>query len=414
MPAGMAKKQTMIRKVAWRNIWRNRTRSLVIIASVVIGLWAGIFIIALSKGMVAQRKEKMIREQLSHIQIHTPGFKEKEKLADFIPSATEILDSLRQMPGIRAVSGRCIINGMLSAPGGGGGIRIIGIEPDAENRLTGLENKVVEGTYFPEKKNRILIGRSLAEKLGLHIGSKVVLTFLDTASNILAGAFRISGLVSTGDIRLDKMLVYTRIDELNRVLGSGQPFVHEIALLLENDEQVPQYRAQLQKRYPGLKVEAWYELSPELRYLNQMMNVFLYIFMGIIMLALAFGLVNTMLMAVLERSRELGMLMAIGMNKRKLFWMIVSETVMLALTGAVIGMILAYFSILLAGRFGIDLSMVEQGMASFGISAVLYPSSDIAYYPGIALMVIVFAVISAIYPARKALKLNPSEAIRKI
>lgn len=404
----------MIRKVAWRNIWRNRTRSLVIIASVVIGLWAGIFIIALSKGMVAQRKEKMINEQLSHIQIHTPGFKEKQKLADFIPSATKILDSLRQMPGIRAVSGRCIINGMLSAPGGGSGVQIIGIDPDAENQLTGLERKVVEGSYFPDKKNRILIGRALAEKLGLHIGSKVVLTFLDTASNILAGAFRISGLISTGDIRIDKVTVYARLNELSRILGTNRPFIHEIALLLENDEELPLYRAQLKERYPGLMVEAWYDLSPELRYLNQMMNVFLYIFMGIIMMALAFGLVNTMLMAVLERSRELGMLMAIGMNKRKLFLMIVSETVMLALTGAVIGMILAFFSILLAGRYGIDLSMVEQGMASFGMSAVLYPSGDISYYPGIALMVVLFSVLAAVYPARKALKLNPSEAIRKI
>ncbi len=387
---------------------------MVIIASVVIGLWAGIFIIALSKGMVAQRKEKMINEQLSHIQIHTPGFKEKQKLADFIPSATKILDSLRQMPGIRAVSGRCIINGMLSAPGGGSGVQIIGIDPDAENQLTGLERKVVEGSYFPDKKNRILIGRALAEKLGLHIGSKVVLTFLDTASNILAGAFRISGLISTGDIRIDKVTVYARLNELSRILGTNRPFIHEIALLLENDEELPLYRAQLKERYPGLMVEAWYDLSPELRYLNQMMNVFLYIFMGIIMMALAFGLVNTMLMAVLERSRELGMLMAIGMNKRKLFLMIVSETVMLALTGAVIGMILAFFSILLAGRYGIDLSMVEQGMASFGMSAVLYPSGDISYYPGIALMVVLFSVLAAVYPARKALKLNPSEAIRKI
>ena len=404
----------MIRKIAWRNIWRNRTRSLVIIASVVMGLWAGIFVIALSRGMVDQRKEKMINEQLSHIQLHTPGFKEKQKLADFIPGAAQILDSLRNMPGIKAVSGRSIINGMLSAPGGGSGVQIIGIDPGAEKRLTGLEKKVVKGSYFPKGKNRILIGRALAEKLGLHIGSKVVLTFLDTSSNILAGAFRISGLISTGDIRLDKVMVYARSDELQRVLGTSRPFIHEIALLLENDEEVPLYRAQLKERYPELTVEAWYDLSPELRYLNEMMDVFLYIFMGIIMLALAFGLVNTMLMAVLERSRELGMLMAIGMNKRKLFWMIVSETVMLALTGAVIGMILAYFSILIASHRGIDLSMVEQGMESFGISAVLYPSADIAYYPGIALMVIVFSVISAIYPARKALKLNPSEAIRKI
>lgn len=404
----------MIKKIAWRNIWRNPTRSLVIIASVTIGLWAGIFVVALSQGMMEQRKEKIIREQLSHIQIHTPEFKERQKTVNFIPEAEEIIDSLRQMPGIKAVSGRTIINGMLSAPGGGSGIRIIGIDPDAENRLTGIENKLVEGSYFPDKKNRILIGRSLADKLGLHIGSKVVLTFLDTSSNILAGAFRISGFISLGDIRLDNVMVYARSSDLSRMMGSKQPFIHEIALFLKNDEELSHYRELLKQRYPKLLVEAWYDLSPELRYLNDMMDVFLYIFMGIIMLALAFGLINTMLMAVLERSRELGMLMAIGMNKRKLFQMIVAETVMLSLTGAIIGMILAYLSILLAAHTGIDLSVVQQGMESFGFSAVLYPSIDISFYPGIALMVIIFSVLSAIYPARKALKLNPSEAIRKI
>ncbi len=404
----------MLSKIAWRNIWRNRTRSLVIIGSVVVGMWAGIFILALSYGMVDQRKEFIIHEFLSHVQVHTPEFKEKEKLKAFIPDGTALLGQIDQRKEVRASSGRMIINGMLNAPGGGAGIRIIGIDPEKEDSLTLLHKKVKEGEYFPEKRNRILIGKSLADKFGLKVGSKVVLTFLDTSSNIVAGAFRIAGLMSSGDARLDKVMVYARQDDLARVLSISKPFVHEIAILLKRDDLVPTFKKELQARHPDLLVEAWYDLSPEMRYVNEMMDLFMYIFIGIILLALSFGLVNTMLMAVLERTREIGMLMAIGMNKRKIFQMIVLETIMLAFTGASIGILLAWGTTALTARTGIDLSVVEQGMESFGMSPVLYPRFDPGYIPGIAFMVLVFSILSAVYPARKALKLNPSQAIRKI
>lgn len=403
----------MIPLIAWRNIWRNRTRSLVIIASVTLGLWAGIFIMALSFGMTEERKEKLINEQLSHIQIHEPGFTDTQELGQYIPDGPDLLESIRQRTGVQYASGRTLINGMLSAAQGSGGVRITGIYPEKEAELTRLNTKLVKGEYFPEKRNRILIGKALAEKFDLKIGSKIVLTFQDSSTNMVAGAFRICGLYKTVNAKLDEALVYVRVEDLANLLGS-KPWLHEIAMLAGQDEIVQPLHDELEAAYADLKVETWRELSPELRYLDEMMDVFLYVFIGIILFALAFGLVNTMLMAVLERTRELGMMMAVGLNKTKLFFMILLETVFLALTGTAVGFILGYLTVHFSSQSGISLAVVQQGMEEFGMSAILYPYLSWNYYLIIALMVVVFAVLSAIYPAFKALQLNPTEAIRKV
>lgn len=403
----------MIPQIAWRNVWRNRTRSLVIIASVALGLWAGIFIMALSFGMTEARKEQLIIEQISHIQVHTSGFTDKQELNQFIPDGPQVLDDIRQQPTVQHATGRTLINGMFSAPQGGKGVRISGIYPQLEARLTKLNEKVTQGEYFPNKSNRILVGEALAGKLGLKLGSKVVLTFQDTSANMVAGAFRIASLYKTANPKMDEQLVYVSNEDLQALLGT-MPMLHEIALLADTEENVPPLQARLKNKYENLRIETWKELSPELQYLDEMMDVFLYIFIGIILFALAFGLVNTMLMAVLERVRELGMMMAIGLTKPRLFFMILLETTFLTLTGALVGFLLGLVSVAITARTGISLAAVEQGMEEFGYATMLYPSLEWSYYPIIALMVIVFAVLSAVYPAIKALQLNPTEAIRKV
>ena len=156
----------------------------------------------------------------------------------------------------------------------------------------------------------------------------------------------------------------------------------------------------------------WKEIKPQLAILEGFVGVELYVILGIILFALAFGIVNTMLMVVLERVRELGMLMAIGMNKAKIFKMIMLETLLLTTTGGVVGMILSGILLLSFGHRGIDLSSVSKGMESLGYEAMIYPKISLQYYLNLSLMIIVTGVLSSIYPSRKALKLRPAEAVR--
>lgn len=405
----------MIPAIAWRNIWRNRTRSLVIILSVTLGLWGGIFIMALSAGVSEQRKQDVIYNYLSHMQLHHPNFGDERQIEDVIPNGMGVWEQIAAQPEVEHTTARTLSIGMANSPNDATGVQIIGIWPESERQVTNIADKIIEGSYFGEEiRNPVVIGAALADQLDIRLRSKVVLTFQDTSNNIVAGAFRVQGIFETASSEFDKGMVYVNAKDMARLMETD-PLVHEIAVLVaQEEEQLLPLQSRLQDTYSGLAVETWKELSPELRYLDEAMDYFLYIFIAVILLALAFGLVNTMLMAVLERTRELGMLMAIGMNKGRVFAMIVLETLYLALFGGLMGIGLSVATILFFEDRGIYLPSVEEGMSSYGMSATLYPMLDWSFFPGLVVMVLIFAMVSALYPAYKALKLKPVVAIRKI
>ena len=168
------------------------------------------------------------------------------------------------------------------------------------------------------------------------------------------------------------------------------------------------------KVVPKEKIEDWKELSPELGMIIESFNLYTYIISGIILLALTFGIINTMLMSVLERFKELGVLMAIGLNKYKIFIMIMLETIYLTVLGTPIGLLVGWLTVTVLGKTGINISMFSEGLASYGFSAIIYPALDQEKYVIIVSMCLITAILSAIYPSYRALQLNPSEAIRKI
>ncbi|MCB0637413.1 MAG: ABC transporter permease, partial [Lewinella sp.] len=264
-----------------------------------------------------------------------------------------------------------------------------------------------------EARNPILLSRDLAEKLGVHLRSKVVLTFQDLDGNITAGAFRIAGLFELGNNYLNEGVVYVLRKDINRLLGA-EGIAHETALFLHRIDDIDGVQQEAQELFPDLKVETYREISPDVELYEGQIQASATIFMVIIMLALLFGIINTMLMAVLERYRELGMLMSIGMNKGRVFSMIVLETLMLALVALVPGLLLGWGSVAWMSSTGIDLSAFAGGMKEFGMSQVVYPELQTEIYIQLALAVGLTAIIGALYPAWKAIRLRPVEAIRKI
>ena len=184
----------MLLIIAWRNLWRHRTRSLAIIASVVLGVWAGAFIVSLYYGMGNERVRIAIEQEVSHIQIHHPKFREDYEVV-FNFDLDSLHAVLRRTPGIKAHSLRTTTQGMLANAAGSNGVQINGVEPDAENTTRGLRTFVINGAYLDTgKKNQVLVGKKLADKMKLTPGGKIVLTFHDKEKNITSGAFRIAGV----------------------------------------------------------------------------------------------------------------------------------------------------------------------------------------------------------------------------
>ncbi|MCG8311101.1 MAG: ABC transporter permease [Cytophagales bacterium] len=403
----------MIVSLSWRNVWRNKLRSSVIIVATTLGICAGIFSAAFYQGMADQRIEKAIRTELSHIQVHRKEFRNSNEIKDYISDADKLNRKISQIDGVVGVSNRLVIFSMVSSAETGSGVKIVGIDPEKEKLTTNIHQKLKEGSYFEEKRrNQVLIGEKLAEKLKVKLNSKVVITLLDVDNNITYGAFRVVGIFNTVNNAFDEANIFVRHNDLSKLIDLPPDACHEIAIYVSDNDRVESVKARVEQIAGDLEVMSWLNLSPEMSYLNEAMDLFMYIFIIIILLALLFGIINTMLMVVLERVKEIGMLMAVGMNKIRIFLMILLETVFLSLTGGAIGvaagtMLSNYFE-----TRPINLAAWADAYTDLGYDPFVYTSLNVELLINVTVMVLVTGVLASLYPAYKALRQDPSDALR--
>lgn len=421
----------MIPLIAWRNVWRNPLRSGIVGLAIAIGLVSGVFMVSLQFGILESRTRDIIQTQISHIQLHHPQYEKGGETKYVLENGPQIIKALSEEPYIKFMSGRILIPAMLESSKGNFGIELIGIDPEEEAELTLLKDRMVAGDYFKEGRSvGIVVGRKLAEKIGVKVldengedsynfRRRLVFRFQTASNEISSLRVKVVGVYKTANSLLEEAQVYIKkrdVDHLLEIPGE----IHEIALVTDNKKEFVEEKMALIKALPsvdnneGVKVESWMDIAPDIKFFAETMAASSRIMIFIILLALAFGIINTMLMAVLERTRELGMLMSVGMNKVKIFFMIMLETIFLTFLGAPLGLLIGWGLITYFGKEGLDVSIFTGGGEQFGISSFVYPELPTSNYQEIIIMVIITAILSAIYPALKALKLNPSEAVRAI
>jgi len=401
--------------IAWRNIWRNPTRSLVMVGAMTVGIWSLIFIVAFMQGTISSYISNAIENRTSHIQVHHPDFKDDFEVRFLLNDVVAWQDDLAADSRVDEYSFRTLISGMLSTSRGSYGVLLQGVDPEAEASTTRLQEKVTKGNYLDTaRSNPVLLSVDLADRLKAGIGSKVVFQFQQLDGEIAAAAFRVSGIFDPGNTQQDANLAYVLRNDLNRLALIPDGSAHEVGILLKDVAQIPMAKAEWRDRYPRELVEDYGEISPDLDLMQSQIQISMWIMTIIFMLALIFGVINTMLMAVLERVRELGMLMAIGMNRWRVFLMILLETIGLAFIAGPVGLFLGWQTVRWLGRTGVDLSIYSEGLKEFGMSTMVYPEIEPVYYAQIIFSVCITAVLGAIYPALKAIRLRPVEALRKI
>jgi ABC-type lipoprotein release transport system permease subunit len=231
-------------------------------------------------------------------------------------------------------------------------------------------------------------------------------------NNQTGAAFRVTGIFRTNNDMFESLAVFVPENELRELTGMEEGTYHRVIARLENDELTDKVTPMIRESFSGYEVLSWKEIQPDLAMLADMMEEIYGIFMAIILAALAFGIVNTMLMAVLERTREIGMLAAIGMNRRKIFSMIMLESVFLSIVGGITGMAVSGAVIAATAKNGINLMKYSEGMEALGYTAHLFPTIDVQFFITTTILIVLTGILSSVYPARKALKLNPVEAIR--
>ena len=231
----------MINSISWKNIWRNKLRSLVIITAIAFGVMAGVFSAAMTNGMFDSRISSAIELESSNIQIHNSKYLENKESYYFIENADSILEVVKQNPNVKSASKRIKITAMANTSASGAGVMLYGIEPDIEKNVTKISEKIADslGTYFKAKsKNQIVISSKLAEKLKVKLKSKIVLTVQSLDGTMVNSAFKVVGIFKTSNSAFDEMTVFVKYQDIANIINLEPTKAHEIAILLNENQKL--------------------------------------------------------------------------------------------------------------------------------------------------------------------------------
>lgn len=405
-------------QMAWRNIWRSPWRSGVVVGAMALGVWAGVFMMGLAQGVNDARTSAALDDYVGHAQITDSNFVANQDVQALLAQPAPWTAALDAHPEVESWSERLVLMAVLQAGAATAPVQILAVDPERESRVFTAPRNVVAGELSSEG---ITLGQKLADQLGAGLGDRVVLSFQDVRGEIHTVLFSVEGIYDGVSNLIEGVQVYAPLAALApEVLGGdslamARGAVHQIHFRVRNLDSLDAIVAAVQGAVadPGSAiVRTWRGISPDLSYADEVLAQSLLLFMAVILFAMAFGILNTMLMAILERTRELGMLMAIGLTRRKVFRLVVWETLLLSFAGMPIGLLLGHITIAVTSRTGITIDGVDKGLAEFGLQSTIYPVSVPEYYLPIAVLVAVLGLLSSLYPARKALKLNPIESMR--
>ena len=405
----------MLLKLVWRNIWRNQRRSIIVLGSVIIGVISIFFLEGVTNAFLNQMLYNQISLSTSHIQIHKRGFIDNKTIQNYIPSQDVVESVLNAQSGIDSYSKRGITFGLLSSAENSSGIYLFGIKNEMESKVSKIKSSVTSGEYLSGETGEMLIGKKLADKLNVQIGDKVVAMANELDGSIGSDVFRIKGIFETENSEFDRSNIFINLSQFESMLSLDNK-VHEFAIILDNPQNANLIRDQIITKLnnSSYEVQTYEQLLPLLILQIELSKEATIVFNLIIGLVLIFGIINSMLMSVFERINELGILLAIGMKTTKLFTMILLESFLLGCLGTVVGSSIGGVIIVLLNKSGLNLSLFAESLNSYGIGAILYPTVNITQVSSVLIMIPLISIIGAVYPAYKAIKLQPVEAIRYV
>lgn len=403
----------IIVRIAWRNLWRNRRRTAIMLVAISLGVWAMIFMGAFMRGMVDGMLVDGLNSLPGHIQIHHPDYVDDPNIENSLPEPTKELRSVLDSDSVTAWSARVRVPAMITSERESRGVVLLGIDPQYEPQLGFGNSQIQRGRFVADSEEQgIVLGAKLLETLETDLGKRVVLMSQDPDNNVADRGFKIVGVFKSSVISDEEMFVFTGKDTAQSMLNIPG-LVSEIAVNGQDARNVDALLQQIQAHdSPQQSTLPWYELNSYLGLMAKVMDGFVLVFMIIIFLALSFGLVNTLMMAVFERVREIGLMQALGMKPTTILYQVMCETLILLGLGLVIGNLTALATILPL-MDGIDLSSVAQGLQMAGMSTVLTPSLTTLDFILASSVVIVLGLLAGFIPAWKASRYRPVEALAK-
>jgi len=399
--------------LAWRNILRNARRSLITVAAVALGLASLIFLWGFNDGVHNTMMRNLQQVIVGSIQVHADGFFHHPRLAKTLPDSGEVTKLLKDI-GVNRFTYRLRTFALAAGEETSEGLIMLGVHPDMEREVTRISAKVDRGRFIRgNNEAACVLGKTAARNLGIQLGDDVVFLTEDRYNSLAAEKLKLVGIISSGEMGIDRGLAIVPLGFMQKMTAMEGRY-SEIVLQLPPGQLEPvtiQLKEMLGKSYEVLR---WYDMYPMMKQWVELENAFYYIFLSIVLVIVAAGIMNTVLMSMLERIHEFGIMMALGCGRIYLAGMVIIESLLLGLAGIMIGIIIGLALVYYYHGAGIDLSGQMDSIARFYLNPVVQTEIDTDHLLNTVFAVMAAAMFASLWPAIRAARLEPVEAIHHV
>ena len=400
----------LLMPLAWRNLWRNRRRTLITLLVVAVGVWSILAFSSLLHAWARSSRDASLKLLTGDGQIHAPGYRQNPEMRHNFQLTPALQQALKQ-PGITHWAGRVRIPGIVQSEFRTLPVTLVGIDPAQERGLSFIPESVDQGHYLKTASDHgILLGAHLARRLNTGLGKRVVLMGQDAQGQLAQAGFRVVGLFQSTQAMEDSTVFVGRAAAQKMLGASGR--LSEIAFRVGQEGQLPAVINRLQQAAPKLDIQPWWVLKPLTQAMANLSNSFVGVWLWIMFVLMALGIVNTQLMAVFERVREFGLLQALGLRPADIMLEVLVESALLVGLGVVLGAVTAVATVS-AFSGGISLGFLAQGAEWLGAQHVLYPRIDAGEYGVFSLVIWILGVLAALWPSWRASRFSPREAMAR-
>jgi ABC-type lipoprotein release transport system permease subunit len=403
--------------MAWRNVWRNWRRTMIAVIAIILGLTLMLLMDGIIVGSIGASFGNFIKLQGGNVQVHAQGYRERAKRLPLYPlnDANAVVQAAQTQPEVIAASQRISTAGMVSSSEGTFPVVIVGIEPEQEAPVSLIAEKISEGRYLSATdQDLILIGRAQAKRLGVTVGDRITLMGRATHEQMRRRTMTVVGIFNLGLEDIEKSIAYISLGEAQSLFDLRDQAT-EVVIMLQNVGQEAQTVAVLQTAFPNYEVDSWETLNPAMRQTKERHEQTLGMIGLVVLLIAGIGILNLMLMAVFERTREIGLVAAMGLKQREIMALFLLEGTLIGLVGGVIGCGLGWLIVAYLGQVGFAWNLgaqVSEVLALLGNR--VYPSVEVGLVLERGLTVVIIAALASLYPAWQASTREPAAALHYV
>lgn len=386
-------------KIAWRNLWRNKRRTLLTIASVLFALFLALIMRSMQLGSYASMVESAVKSTTGYIQVHEKGYWDDKSIDNTFETSDSLDQIIQSNKNVNGIIPRLESFALLSSGKQTKGVPVIGTIPDVEDNISGLKKRVIEGEYLEENDNAVLIAEGLAQYLKVGVGDTVVILGQGYHGMTAAGAWPVKGIIRFIQPDINNTMTYIPL-RLAQELYSSPGRLTSLSIMLYDPGNMRQTRSELAKLLPGdLEIMTWDEMLTEMVNAIEGDNISGQFMLSILYLVVGFGILGTILMSTMERRKEFGIMVAVGMRRSKLAIIVFIESLIISIIGIVAGIAASFPLILYLYHHPLPLSgEAAQAMIEYNMEPVMPFLLEPGYFLNQSLVVIIITMITLLYP----------------